>query len=209
MSMRTKTTQASKPSRPALLAAAGLALTLALGLSLQASAGTLYRWVDARGVVNYSSEPPPAGVKAQAVTPQAASSYDADAALAAAERQNREMQARLDRMQREVDELKARAATPTVVYAPAPAAPATPTPAQKTAAAACAEDPRNNCSRGIAPEFEYPNSGVVVRTVPVFIPVPVSPRQPSTQPHPHSRPSQNSGFSGNRSGLSLNIRYGG
>jgi hypothetical protein len=199
--------------RTVRLGYAGLALTLALGLSLQASAGTLYRWVDARGVVNYSSEPPPAGAKVQAVTEQPVSSYDTSAALAATERQNRELQARLDRMQREVDELKARAATPTVVYAPAPAAqPA----AQKTAVAACADDPRNNCSRGIAPEFEYPNSGVVVRTVPVFVPVyPSRPGLPVTTPgtprppHHHSSPPQNGSFGGNRSGLSLSIRYGG
>jgi hypothetical protein len=192
-----------------------MAVLTAAGLAQPAAAGTLYRWVDARGVVNYSSEPPPADAKAQAVTQQVTSSYDADAALSAAERQNRELQARLDRMQREVNELKTRAATPTVVYAPAPAPQAAPVSPQRAAANpnACAEDPRNNCSRGIAPEFEYPQSGVVVRTVPVFVPVPVVPVSPTTQPYQHRSPSQstgqNGGFNGNRNGLSLSIRYRG
>jgi hypothetical protein len=179
-----------------------LSLLLA-GTSLPAAAGTLYRWVDDKGVVNYSSEPPSAGAKAAAVTQQVTSSYDSDAALAAAERQNRELRARLDRMQREVDELKTRSAAPVVAYAPAPAAAAAP---QKIASNACADDPRNNCSRGLAPEFEYPPGSVVVRTVPVYV-LPVTPR-----PHHHSTPAPTStqgGFGGNRSGLSLNIRYGG
>lgn len=198
-----------KHFRPTLLPALLLGSLL---FALPAAAQTaLYRWVDARGVVNYSSEPPPAGARVQAVTQQPVTNYDAGAALAATERQNRELQARLDRLQREVDELRSRQNTPVAAqtYAPAPApapAPAT----QKTAASACADDPRNNCNRGLAPEFEYPYQGVVVRTVPVYV-LPPTPVHARPHPHQHQQvsPHPHRGFQGNRSGLSLNIRYGG
>ena len=178
-----------------------LVTIIAAGLCLPAAAGTLYRWVDARGVVNYSSEPPPAGAPAQAVTQHAMTSYDATAALAAAERQNRELQVRLDRLQREVDELKAR----NTQVAAAPAAQPV-TPQRVTAANPCDSDPRINCSRGSNPEFDYP-PGTVERTVgiPVYI-VPQRPQVPITPGTVTPRNTHRSSAS-NGSGLSVNLRF--
>ena len=200
---------------------AAIAAALAACLSLPAAADTLYRWVDARGVVNYSSEPPPAGADSKTVTQHAMTSYDATAALAAAERQNRELRTRLDKLQREVDELKSRsvAATYQPVYQPAPV-PQYVSASATTNAAAC--DPRTNCNRGLAPEFGYPVTGVIVRTVPVYIvpvvpvypgkpllPVtPVQPIAPVVTPHKHPHNTTAGTPWPNTSGLSVRISYG-
>lgn len=175
---------------------ATLGAAVAACLCLPAAAGTLYRWVDARGVVNYSSEPPPSGSNVQAVTQRSMTSYDASAALAAAERQNRELQARLDRLQKEVDELKqVLAAAPTAPSATyLPVQPASP----QRVAAACANDPRTNCSRGLAPEFDYPQ--VVFVRAPIYI-VPVVPIVPATLPRTRHHSTSASGAAG------LNVRF--
>lgn len=137
---------------PAPIVATILA-TLISALALPAVAGTLYRWVDEKGTVNYSSDPPPPakGVKVQTLTQQPLPGYDGAAALAASERQNRELQARLDRLQREVEELKQ---TRVVVVVP-PQVPAQAVPQQQAATNPCADDPRSNCSRGQSSEFDY------------------------------------------------------
>ncbi|MCX7153741.1 MAG: DUF4124 domain-containing protein [Proteobacteria bacterium] len=169
---------------PALLATA-----LISALALPTAAGTLYRWVDEKGTVNYSSEPPPGtGVKVQTLTPPPVPSYDGAAALAAIEKQNRELQARLDRLQREVEELKqARAVA---------AAPALPQQVASAPADPCANDPRSNCSRGYGTEYDY--LPVYYRTVvvgarprplpPFYVVTPVVPGKPVTLPEnpPHA-----------------------
>jgi hypothetical protein len=165
---------------PALLVTA-----LISALALPAAAGTLYRWVDEKGTVNYSSEPPPPakGVKVQTLTPPPLPGYDGAAALAATERQNRELRARLDRLQREVEELKQVRAVASV---PAPQPPAP----QQVAGNPCEADPRSNCSRGQSPEYDYlpvyyPRVVVGARPRPLppfYVVPPVVPDTPVTLP---------------------------
>ena len=162
-----------------------LATALIAALALPAAAGTLYRWVDEKGTVNYSSEPPPAakGVKVQTLTPPPVPSYDGAAALAATERQNRELQARLDRLQREVEELKQARA---VASAPALQPPVP----QQVASNPCEFDSRSNCSRGQSFELDYlpvfrPWVVVVTRPRPLppfYVVPPVPPGTPVTLP---------------------------
>jgi len=168
---------------PALLATA-----LISALALPAAAGTLYRWVDEKGTVNYSSEPPPGtGVKVQTLTPPPVPSYDGAAALAAIEKQNRELQARLDRLQREVEELKQARQT---AVAPAPP-PQAPQQVANVPADPCANDPRSNCSRSYGtgydylPVYYYPTVVVGARPRPLppfYVVTPVVPGKPVTLP---------------------------
>lgn len=55
-------------------------LALAFLLASVAHAET-YKWVDARGVVNYSNTPPPAAAKAAQPIPERVSTYETDPAL--------------------------------------------------------------------------------------------------------------------------------
>ncbi len=195
---------------PALLATA-----LISALALPAAAGTLYRWVDEKGTVNYSSEPPTGtGVKVQTLTPPPVPSYDGAAALAATEKQNRELQARLDRLQREVEELKqARAVA---------AAPALPQQVANVPADPCANDPRSNCSRGYGTEYDYlpvyyyPTVVVGARPRPLppfYVVTPVVPGKPVTLPanpplvHKHHHSTQPA--TKPAPGLQANYRAGG
>jgi hypothetical protein len=103
-------------------------------LSLAALAGeppaahaALYKWVDENGVVNYGDTPPP-GARRLTQLDESASTLSVVPAIPREELdrlRERETQARVERLEREVDELRARAT------APAPAAdPAQPVPTQ-------------------------------------------------------------------------------
>lgn len=193
-----------------------LATVLTACLSLPAAAATLYRWVDEKGTVNYSSEAPSSGGGVQTVTQHSMAGYDGAAALAASERQNRELQARLDRLQREVEELKqAQSAPPPPVAAQAmPQA----VPVQTTANP-CSGDPRSNCSRGYSPEYDYVQviypPVVVVRPRPLppfYVVPPVATGKPvslsSTLPSSHKHHHSTQATSKPAPGLPVNYRAG-
>ena len=79
----------------------------------------LYKWVDEQGVVNYG-DTPPAGAKKPKQLDEAASSLSVVPGLSKEEMaQFREglAQARVDRLEREIEELRARAMTPQPVPA--------------------------------------------------------------------------------------------
>lgn len=97
-------------ARPAFLAAA-VALPAALAFAMPCAAGTVYKWTDQRGVVNYSTTPPPDAQRLVTVdTSPALAAFGSiadDEANAWRERQRRA----LAREARELESLRARRET--------------------------------------------------------------------------------------------------
>jgi hypothetical protein len=84
----------------------------ALAAAPLAAPAALYKWVDDRGVVNYGDTPPP-GAKQVTQLDESASTLSVVPGIPKEELdrlRERETQARVERLERELDELRARAA---------------------------------------------------------------------------------------------------
>lgn len=102
--------------RPTLLAV--LAIVAAVPLAAQAM---LFKWIDDQGVVNYG-DAPPAGAKKVTRLDEATSTLSVVPGIPKEEIEQlreREMQSRVVRLERELDELRARGVTPPIA-APVP-----------------------------------------------------------------------------------------
>jgi hypothetical protein len=91
-----------------------LAVPLLAGATPFAAQGALYKWVDERGVVNYGDRPP-AGAKQVAQLEEATSSLSVVPGLSKeqlAELRERDAQARIERLERELADLRDRPPLP-------------------------------------------------------------------------------------------------
>jgi hypothetical protein len=109
---------------PPLLAATLAAALLALPL---AAPGATYRWIDDRGVVNYGNAPPPAARQVRQLDEEAGrvSTIQAVPREQLQHERERVLEARIDRLERELDDARrAAAAVPTTlpVRVPVPVA---------------------------------------------------------------------------------------
>jgi hypothetical protein len=118
-----------------------LASILAASLLLAAPAGAqMYKWTDEKGRVNYTSTPPPGKIKADPIQLRGVESYQAGPVQPMTP-----------------SAASSNAPSDSGAAAAAPAAPGAITPTTEAAATNpdCA-DGRTNCSRGEAPEFDFP-----------------------------------------------------
>jgi hypothetical protein len=103
---------------------AAAALVVLLIAAAPAASAEIYRWVDERGVVNYGSKPPEGAKKVRQLDENAVTVSTIPAPPPSAERQLA-LEARVERLERELYELeRARSAVPVVMptspaYAPA------------------------------------------------------------------------------------------
>jgi hypothetical protein len=83
----------------------------------------IYKWVDEKGVVNYGSKPPEGARKVRQLDENAATVSTIPAPprddLALQRQRERALEARIERLERELLERRAREATPVVVVVPA------------------------------------------------------------------------------------------
>jgi hypothetical protein len=100
-------------------------MLLAMAAAPVAAQAPLYKWVDERGVVNYG-DTPPAGARKTSQLDETTSSLSVVPGLSKeelAQMRERETQARVARLERELEDLRARDARPAVpVYDTQPAA---------------------------------------------------------------------------------------
>lgn len=100
-------------------------LAAAAPVAAPAAAAETYRWVDARGVVNYGDKPPAGAQNVRRLDEDAGrvSTIPAVPREDLARQRERLLEARIERLERELDEQRARAATAAaapVVIVPAP-----------------------------------------------------------------------------------------
>jgi hypothetical protein len=101
---------------------AATALVALLVAAVPAAQAEIYRWVDGKGVVNYGSKPPEGARNVRQLDENAVTVSTIPAPPRAARERQRELalEARVERLERELQELeRARAAAPTVVVVPA------------------------------------------------------------------------------------------